>query len=278
MSLRKLPEIQAFDRPAGVEFGPDGDALARWNPAARAAETDDNVISIYDQIGAGLFDDGVTAKRVAGALRQIGERDVVVNVNSPGGDFFEGIAIYNLLREHPARVTVNVMGLAASAAAVLAMAGDTVRIPEAGFLMVHNAWVVAMGDRHDLREAADFLLPFDEAMVGVFAARSGATRAKAAEWLDRETWFGGAAAVDAGLADEIMAPPEIDEDAGEEVRSTLAVRQVEAALAKQGLSRSQRRSLLGDLKGGTPGAAANATRDAGTDYTDGLRRLIDTMS
>ncbi|MFT2622165.1 head maturation protease, ClpP-related, partial [Escherichia coli] len=74
--------------------------------------------------------------------------------NSPGGDMFEGLAIYNLLREHEGEVNVKVLGLAASAGSVIAMAGDTVQIARAGFLMIHNAWVVAMGNRNDLRELA----------------------------------------------------------------------------------------------------------------------------
>ncbi|TKA83994.1 Clp protease ClpP, partial [Sulfitobacter sp. 15WGC] len=80
------------------------------------------------EIGGGDYGDGVTSKRIAGALRSIGERDVRVDINSPGGDFFEGVAIYNMLREHKAKVTVNVLGLAASAASVIAMAGDEIKV------------------------------------------------------------------------------------------------------------------------------------------------------
>ncbi|KLB48562.1 peptidase, partial [Xanthomonas euvesicatoria] len=104
---------------------------------------------------------GVTARRVAGALRAMGKGPVTVNVNSPGGDMFEGLAIYNLLREHDGEITVKVLGLAASAASIIAMAGDTVQIARAGFLMIHNAWVMAVGNRNDLIEVADTLKPFD---------------------------------------------------------------------------------------------------------------------
>jgi ATP-dependent Clp protease protease subunit len=117
--------------------------------------------------------EGVTSKADRGALRPSARSDVTVNINSPGGDFFEGIAIYSLLREHPHNVTVKVMGLAASAASIIAMAGDKIEISDIGFLMVHNAWALAVGNRHDMREAADTLEPFDDAMAGLYAARAG---------------------------------------------------------------------------------------------------------
>src|SRR5690606_22249784 len=121
MSIRKLPKIEALVPPKCLQWEePDG-ALARWSPEIRAA--DDSGISILGHIGESFDGSGVTARRIAAALRSSGEKDVTVAINSPGGDFFEGVAIYNLLREHKAKVTVKVMGLAASAASVIAMAG-----------------------------------------------------------------------------------------------------------------------------------------------------------
>lgn len=87
--------------------------------------------------------EGVTAKRISAALRAIGEQDIVVNLNSPGGDMFEGLAIYNLLRAHSGKVTVNILGIAASAASIIAMAGDEIKMGRGAFLMIHNCW--AMG-------------------------------------------------------------------------------------------------------------------------------------
>ncbi|WP_034085582.1 head maturation protease, ClpP-related, partial [Pseudomonas aeruginosa] len=111
---------------------------------------------------------------IAGALRAIGgDVDVTVNINSPGGDVFEGLAIYNLLREHKGKVTVNIIGLAASAASFIAMAGDEIRIGRAAFLMIHNAWLIAMGNRNDLREIADWLEPFDMTLADIYAQRTG---------------------------------------------------------------------------------------------------------
>lgn len=114
----------------------------------------------------------MTAKRIAGALRVMNGADVTVNINSPGGDMFEGLAIYNLLREYQESYG-QVLGIAASAASVIAMAGDDIQIGRGAFLMIHNCWVVAMGNRHDFAELSASLEPFDNAMADIYAARSG---------------------------------------------------------------------------------------------------------
>ncbi len=148
MSLLSLPEIRADHRLNTAQYDVRPDALEKWEPGVRAAAGDDSAsISIYDQIGDNWEGTGITAKRISAALRNIGARNLTVNVNSPGGDFFEGVAIYNLLREHKAKVTVNVMGIAASAASVIAMAGDEILMGDGAFLMIHNAWTVAIGIR-----------------------------------------------------------------------------------------------------------------------------------
>ncbi|MBN8956897.1 MAG: Clp protease ClpP, partial [Rhizobiales bacterium] len=163
MSQRDLPRA-TFNVRSDVRSLPAPKALDRWRPSVQAKAADaDNTISILDVIGEDFWTgEGVTVNRVTAALRSIGNRDVVVNINSPGGDFFEGLAIYNVLRDHPAKVTVKVLGIAASAASVIAMAGDEVLIARAGFMMIHNTWIIAMGDRNDLREVADWLEPFDQ--------------------------------------------------------------------------------------------------------------------
>ena len=283
MSLRTLPEIRAFERPDGFAFEPDEDALARFNGGLRAAnEGDDNVISIYDVIGYDFWTgEGVTSKRVAAALRRIGDREVTVNINSPGGDFFEGVAIYNLLREHPHRVTVKVMGLAASAASVIAMAGDRIEISAVSFMMVHNAWVLAVGNRHDMREAAEFLEPFDDAMAELYSARAGVEKKEAVAWMDEETWFNGARAIEAGLADAVLSSDQVAENDTGSANATAAVRKVDRLMAKEGIPRTERRSLIAQIRdsvprGGTQDAAATATRDAG-DIVAGLDRLKQTL-
>ncbi|WP_408592000.1 head maturation protease, ClpP-related [Paracoccus marcusii] len=275
MTQRAAPEIKA-SRPAQVQaYEPSPQMMDKWQSNIQAADADrDNVISILDMIGEDHWTgDGVTAKRIGAALRSIKADRVVVDINSPGGDFFEGVAIYNLLRQDSRHITVRILGLAASAASVIAMAGDEVQIGRAGFLMVHNAWVVAVGNRHDMRAAAETMEPFDSAMAAVYAAKAGVEREKAAEWMDGETWFNGEDAIAAGLADTMLtADVEEREDAG-----TNALRRVDTILAKQNVSRSERRALLAEITGGTSGAAAHVTPGADAETAALLQSMINTL-
>jgi len=274
MSLKKLPAIHA-NIPSGVNFDMRPDAIERWSPAIRAAQSDDATISIMDPIGMTWEGEGVTAKRIGAALRSIGNRDVVVNVNSPGGDFFEGVAIYNLLRDHPARVTVRVMGLAASAASVVAMAGDELLIGDGAFLMIHNAWAVAVGNRHDMRAAADQLEPFDKAMTDVYAARTGIKAERVAELMDAETWINSSQAVDEGWASGLIERDavQIDDTKADDRHKAKAM--VESAMIKAGYSRTARRDAFQSLFSGKPGAALDdAKPGAGDDIAAKLQNLI----
>jgi ATP-dependent Clp protease, protease subunit len=264
MTKRNLPAAAIGARP-GVKTDIATRAFSRWNPDVRAAVDDQDAptIEIMDVIGYDFWDDGVTAKSVSNRLRAVGKRDVTVVINSPGGDYFEGLAIYNTLREHPAQVTVKIIGLAASAAAVIAMAGDQVQIARAGFLMVHNAWVMAIGDRHALREVSDWLEPFDGAAVDIFAARTGMDSEAVGKMLDVETWIGGAAAIDQGFADTFLPSDEIASGAEQSTgRDLRAERRFDLLAAKAGLKRSEARELLASLKGGMPGAAPTGMQDA----------------
>lgn len=261
--MRKdLPAAMAGARVGGVRFDLSVKALDRWNPSVQAAASDDNSISVFDVIGQDYWTgEGVTAKRIAAALRSIGERDVVVNINSPGGDMFEGLAIYNLLREHPGKVTVKVLGVAASAASIIAMAGDEVQVARAGFLMIHNAWVLAAGNRHDFRDYADYLEPFDASMADIYVARSGQDLAAVQKMMDGETWIGGSAAIEQGFADVLLASDEVAEQADEKP-AALAVRRIEAALRASGMPRTEAMRLISDFKAGLRDAAGDGERDA----------------
>lgn len=276
MTLRATPELKMSRPPKVQAYDPDPALLREWKPGLRAEGTDAaNVITILDQIGEDWYGEGVTAKRVAAALRTIKADEVVVDINSPGGDFFEGVAIYNLLRQDPRKVTVRILSLAASAASVIAMAGDEVQIGRAGFLMVHNAWVVAVGNRHDLVEAAATMEPFDDAMAAVYAEKAGVDRVQAAKWMDAETWFNGEDAVAAGLADAFLAADVHEGQGNDGPRS--ALRRIDTLLAKQNVPRTERRALLSEVTGGTPGAAAPVTPRADDDWAAALRSLTETL-
>lgn len=260
MTIRDMPEAKVATRPAlRTELAPS--ALDRWNPDVHAAASDEeNTISVLEPIGSDWFGEGVTAKRISGALRAIGKKDVTVTINSPGGDFFEGLAIYNLLRDHPAQVKVKIVGVAASAASVIAMAGDEIQIARAGFLMIHNTWVIAAGDRHTLRDAADWLEPFDAMAADIYAARTGQGTKDIAKMLDRETWIGGADAVDQNFADSLLPADEIDTKAKNsiEAKPQIAARKIEQYLAKAGVPRKERVDLVMAVKGGLREAAVVA--------------------
>lgn len=264
MTMRKLPSAKVSVRP-GLRSELATSALDRWNSSVKSAADDaDNTVSILDPIGEDWFGDGVTAKRISAALRNIGKKDVVVSINSPGGDYFEGLAIYNLLREHPAKVTVKIVGIAASAASVIAMAADEVQIARAGFIMIHNTWVVAKGDRHALRDVADWLEPFDVTATDIYAARTGLHENEIGRMLDRETWIGGAEAVEKGFADSLLSADEIESKTNNsmESRQQVAAHKFDTLLARANVPRSERRELLNALKGGMPGATVTGMQDA----------------
>lgn len=277
MTVRILPEL-TVSRPAALAGGhPDSEVLARWTAGLRAADAaTTNVISILDGIGThGWAGEGVTALRVAAALRAITADEITVDLNSPGGDFFEGVAIYNQLRQDPRKVTVRILGLAASAASVIAMAGDEVQIGRAGFLMLHNAWVVAIGNRHDMAAAAETMIPFDAAMAEVYAAKAGVDQNAAAAWMDAETWFTGAQAIDAGLADGFLTADVVEIETSGSGPS--ALKRIDSLLAKQNISRSERRALLAEIRG-THDAAAHVTPRADDDWAALARSLITTLT
>ena len=262
MTIKQLPGAPENRVHAGIKSDIAPRALDRWNPSlqAKSDDEDERSISVYDVIGMDYWTgEGVTAKRVAGALRSLGAGPVTVNVNSPGGDLFEGLAIYNLLREHKGEVNVKVLGVAASAASIIAMAGDTVQIARAGFLMIHNTWIMAVGNRNDLREYADTLEPFDRAMADIYAARTGAEAKAMAKLMDRETWIGGGDAVEQGFADELLASDQVDSKGGKAQAS--AVRRIEAALRSSGMPKSEAMRLISEFKSSAGDPAGNGEGD-----------------
>ncbi|EMJ9261497.1 head maturation protease, ClpP-related [Klebsiella variicola] len=254
MTIRQLPVAPAGRPCAGVTSEPQPSALERWNGGIRAASDNDNTISIFDVVGRDYWDEGVTAKRISGALRSMNGADVTVNINSPGGDMFEGLAIYNLLREYQGKVTVKVLGIAASAASIIAMAGDDIQIGRGAFLMIHNCWVVAMGNRHDFAELSTSLEPFDTAMADIYSARSGLDIATVQQLMDAESYIGGSDAVEKGLADSLLSADAVSD--GDDSPSS-ALRKLDALLAKTNTPRSERRKLIKALTGNTPGAVTD---------------------
>lgn len=272
MSKSRLPKLNLVRLDAKSRI--DDGILARWDKTLVHAEEKNNTINIFDVIGADYFGEGFTAKRMSAALRSIGsENDVVVNINSPGGDFFEGATIYNLLAEHKGHVTINVSGLAASAASVIAMAGDTIKISQVGFLMIHNAWGMVIGNRHDMTQAAEVFATFDASMRDLYAARTGLEAKDVEKLMDGETWLNAADSVEKGFASEIIHVKTVDPDGNEKKAKAMAKRTIEMALAKQGISKKEREEIF--QMAGVRDVAEPAPSDSGVD--DDWRALIETM-
>ncbi|OWJ48686.1 peptidase S14 [Pseudomonas aeruginosa] len=160
-------------------------------------------ILLYDEIGVW----GITAQQFARELKALGDLSLIsLRIHSPGGDVFEGTAIYNLLKNHPARVEAHVDGLAASMASVIAMAADTIYMPENAMMMVHRPWGIQGGEADDMRRYADLLEKIEGTMVAAYMAKTGKSEEDIKSLLKAETWMDGREAVEAGFADQLTEP------------------------------------------------------------------------
>ncbi len=158
---------------------------------------------IYDVIG----DYGVTAGAFAQEINDLDVDTLNLKINSPGGEVFDGVAIYNAIKNHPATVNVTVDGLAASAASFIAMAGDTVHMARGAELMIHNAHGMCIGESRDLRSLADQLDRIGDKIAGFYAERTGSDVGQWRTAMQAETWYTGQEAVAALLADTTDDPP-----------------------------------------------------------------------
>lgn len=161
---------------------------------------------IYEDIGENWWTGGgITAKIIAAAIQQAGVFDrISVRVNSPGGDCFEGVAIYNLLRAQGKPIDVYVDGLAASAASVIAMAGDTIAVGLGAMIMIHNASTFAYGDGNELRKMADTLDKISETVGTIYVEKTKQTAEEIKALMDAETWMGAQEAIDKGFASKML--------------------------------------------------------------------------
>lgn len=157
-------------------------------------------ISIYDEIGMW----GITAKDFAKDLKETPKgQDINLHINSPGGSVTDGIAIYNMLKRHEGAVHVFIDGIAASMASVIAMAGNTITMPENTLMMIHNPWGGAIGDAEELRKTADVLDKMKESLISAYASKSGKDHDEISQIMDAETWYTGAEAVEHGFATDL---------------------------------------------------------------------------
>ena len=153
------------------------------------------------------FDDDITPKKFkAELLRDTG--DIAVWLNSPGGDVFAASQIYTMLREYPGKVTVKIDGIAASAASVIAMAGDEVVMSPVAMMMIHNPATVIFGEAAELQSAVKMLGEVKESILNAYEERTKLPRSKLSAMMDAETWFSAQKAVELGFADKILYAPE----------------------------------------------------------------------
>ncbi|HAV9299839.1 TPA: Clp protease ClpP, partial [Escherichia coli] len=166
----------------------------------QAGHQSDADIYIYDEIGFW----GVTAKQFISDLNALGDiTHINLHINSPGGDVFEGIAIFNALKTHGASITAYVDGVAASMASVIAMVGNPVIMPENTFMMIHKPFGFTGGDAEDMRTYADLLDKVEAVLLPAYAQKTGKTTDEIAAMLADETWMSGAECLAQGFADQV---------------------------------------------------------------------------
>lgn len=149
------------------------------------------------------FDDDITPKQFKSELTN-SEGDIVVWLNSPGGDVFAASQIYNMLKEYNGKVTVKIDGIAASAASVIAMAGSEILMSPVAMMMIHNPATVIFGEASDLQSGIDMLSEVKESIINAYEQKTSLSRNKISKMMDAETWFSAQKAVELGFADKVL--------------------------------------------------------------------------
>ncbi len=162
-------------------------------------------IVLYGAIGpGGWFEEGISAKSFQKELKTLEPtvNEITVRINSPGGDVFDGITIYNLLKSHSAKIIVRIDGLAASIASIIALAGDEIIMGEGALYMVHLPWTGRYGNRMDFENTINLLLDIEEQMVSIYAKKTGMGRAEIKSMLEEETWLDADDSIEKGFVDK----------------------------------------------------------------------------
>lgn len=166
-------------------------------------DSDTTEITIYGVIGDSWWEESVSASDIDRALREA-KGDLIIHLNSPGGDAFDGIAIYNRLKQYDGKVTIYVDGWACSAASVIAMAADELIMGLGSMMMIHEAWSIVLGSKRDMRKEADILEQLEEGIIDIYMTKANVSREEIRQMVDDETWFSAQEAVDIGFATSIM--------------------------------------------------------------------------
>ena len=156
-----------------------------------------------------------------------GKGDIVVWINSPGGDCVAAAQIYNMLMEYKGNVTVKIDGIAASAASVVAMAGTKVCMSPTSLMMIHNPLTAAFGDAEEMKKAIHMLDEVKESIINAYEIKTGLSRAKISHFMDSETWFSANKAVELGFADEVLFKKSNKKDDEEETEEDETIVEIE---------------------------------------------------
>ena len=166
---------------------------------------DKNVeLILYGDINESFWGDTISAKEVTEHLADLDAENINVYINSNGGVVDTAIAINNALRRHKAKVTVNIDGIAASAATLITCAGDTVRMPKNALFMIHNPLTIAMGDSEEMRKQADVLEKYKNSIMETYLQKVNIDKEKLSELMDNESWLSAEEALKYGFIDEII--------------------------------------------------------------------------
>ena len=260
-------------------------------------KSDKAEIWIYEEIGEDFWTGGgVTAKGFQKELAAIKADKIDLHINSPGGLVFDGITIYNLLKQHPANVTTYIDGLAASIASVIALAGDSVIMAENALFMIHKASGLVMGNSDDMRDFAEKLDKVNTSIATTYISKTGKDEPEINDLMAAETWMTAAEALDFGFVDEVSGEadmaacarfvPVMEKAKFQHIPGCIAgikekptVKEAEKALRDAGYSRKDSKAILAEgLKGyqrdaDTP-EPKETPRDAVTPKKDPIADLL----
>ncbi len=197
------------------------------------AETKGDVATlyIYGGIGQSWWDEeAVSASDVRDFLKSTAASTIHVRLNSLGGDVFDGLAIYNQLKDHDANIIVHIDGIAASAGSIIAMAGDEIKMPKTSMMMIHNAWTIAAGNSKDFKKVAEDLQKINDTIIESYLPRFVGTREELEQLLDDETFLSAEEAIALGLADVVEV---VEEAPAEPVVNTLLAKYAAHAETKE---------------------------------------------
>lgn len=196
-------------------------------------------------------DDVINAKDIRETLDSVSD-DIVIKLNSPGGDVFEGIEIYNYLKDHPSNVTVEVTGLAASAATFICAGADEVIMNVGTSLMIHEASTFTWGNKQDIQKTLNALETIDDSILSIYSEKTGQTTEQLREWMNDEKWFTADEAVEYGFADFVKRdePQEEPQDMAAMIQNAVAVAMANLQQPVTNQQEPKQKSLVERLKKG----------------------------